>query len=419
MRRLKESLLLFATVLLLTMGASAQTKSLAQKADDLFDQNRFVEALTQYQKVYEKIKDNKAEKNRVYFQMAECYRLMYDYTHAERIYKRLANDGYANSERKLYFTLAEMCRFNEEFDEADEYYDKYLAMEPNDSYARKRKNSLIYVNQLSNNRTRHEISKMDDWCTDYNDWAPHFLGNDTSKVVFTTSRFGTGDEAGHDAWTGQAFSELYYVFQDRNGQWVSTPEPWDKSGKINTPVNEGEAAFSPDGNTVYFSRCDIRPHETLGCSIYMSTRTPESTDKKKKKTSVPAKNTQKNKKGNGKQETNSKAEPAPGEWSEPVRINLGDTAYNYLYPAISSDGLTLYFSSDMPGGFGDYDLWKSTRKSVNDDFSHPINLTSIINTAGREVYPMLRTDSLLYFSSDGLPGVGGQDIFYSNLQRNG
>lgn len=422
MKTLRKGFLMLIGALILSTGIFAQSKSIAQKADDLFDQNRFIEALAQYEKAYEKIKNNKAEKNRVYYQMAECYRLMYDYPRAERIYKRLANDGYSTTEHKLYFTLAEICRFSEKFDEADEYYEKYLAIEPNDSYAAKRKASLIYVNQLSNNRTRHEISKMSDWSTDYNDWAPRFLGSDTTKIVFTTSRFGEDEGSGHDAWTGQAFSELYYVFQDRNGRWVSNPEPWDRSGKINTAVNEGEAIFSLDGNTIYFSRCDMRPNETLGCSIYTSSRAPASLDnKKKKKTTAPAKSKSKGKKGDAdnSEAKPSSEEPKAGEWSEPVRVNLGDTAYNYLYPAISSDGLTLYFSSDMPGGFGEYDLWKVTRKSTADDFGKPINLTSIINTAGREDFPVLRNDSLLYFSSDGHPGVGGKDLFSSRLGSNG
>ena len=230
MKTLKKGLFLLIATLLLTLSASAQ-KSIAQKADNLFDQNRFVEALAQYTKAYEKVRDNKAEKSRIYFQMAECYRLMYDYPHAERIYKRLAADGYANTERKLYFNLAEMCRFEEKFDEADEYYEKYLQMEPSDSYASKRKQSLIYANQPSINRTRHEISKMSDWSTDFNDWAPRFQGEDTTRLVFTTSRFPEGESVGADPWTNQAFSDLYYVFQDRNGRWVSTPEPFDKIGR--------------------------------------------------------------------------------------------------------------------------------------------------------------------------------------------
>ena len=424
MKNLKKGLLLLVVALLAATGAQAQ-KSLAQKADDLFDQNRFVEALDQYTKVYEKIRDNRAEKSRIYFQMAECYRLMYDYPRAERIYKRLASDGYAATERKLYFNLAEMCRFEEKFEEADEYYGKYLEMEPSDSYAAKRKQSLIYANQLSLNRTRHEIEKMEAWSSDYNDWAPRFMGNDTTHLVFTTSRFAEGEGLGSDPWTNQAFSDLYQVFQDRNGRWTSSPEPFDKGGKINTAVNEGEPCFSPDGNTVYFTRCDIREKETLGCRIYVSSRAVAAPDNKKKKKATPARKgaaaESADAKG-GKKGADSKkgGEATPeGEWSDPVMVVLGDSAYNYLYPAISSDGLTIYFSSDMPGGFGEYDLWKATRKSTADDFGRPVNLSSIINTPGREVMPLLRTDSLLYFSSDGHPGVGGQDLFVARLQPTG
>lgn len=425
MKMLKKGLLLLVAVLSMASGAQAQ-KSLAQKADDLFDQNRFVEALEQYTKVYERIKDNRAEKSRVYFQMAECYRLMYDYPRAERIYKRLAGDGYANTERKLYFNLAEMCRFEEKFEEAEEFYAKYLEMEPSDSYAQKRKQSLIYANQLSLNRTRHEIEKMDEWSSDYNDWAPRFVGSDTTKLVFTTSRFAEGEGLGSDPWTNQAFSDLYQVFQDRNGRWTSTPEPFDKSGRINTAVNEGEPCFSPDGNTIYFTRCDIREKESLGCRIYVATRAvpEEANGKGRKKKSTPTKKAKGSAAAEGKgaksgSKKDKQEQPADGEWSEPVMVVLGDSAYNYLYPAVSSDGLTLYFCSDMPGGFGEYDLWKATRKSTADDFGRPVNLSSIINTPGREVMPLLRSDSLLYFSSDGHPGVGGQDLFVARLTRTG
>ena len=427
MKMLKKGLVLLIATLFFATSAYAQ-KSVAQKADNLFDQNRFVEALDQYSKAYEKIKDNKAEKNRVYFQMAECYRMMYDYPHAERIYKRLAADGYAQQERKLYFNLAEMCRFEEKFDEADEYYEKYLAMEPTDSYAVKRKQSLIYANQLSINRTRHEIKKVTDWCSDFNDWAPRFIGDDTTHIIFTSSRFPEGESVGADPWTNQAFSDLYQVYQDRNGNWVSTPESFDKTGKINTAVNEGEPAFTPDGNTIFFSRCDVREKETLGCRIYTAQRAVATPDKKKKKktpakTSAKSKNAKSGKGAKGgdaeADETPAKEEVPAGQWSEPTLVVLGDTAYNYLYPAVSSDGLTLYFTSDMPGGFGGYDLWKVSRKSTADDFGRPVNLTSIINTPGREVMPVLRNDSLLYFSSDGHPGIGGQDLFMARLNPNG
>lgn len=429
MKTLKKGLFLLFTAMLMASGAYAQSKSLAAKADDLFDQLRFIEAVREYEAAYEKIKDNKAEKNRIYFQIAECYRLTFNYPRAERIYKRLADEEYYKSERKLYFNLAEMCRFQEKFDEAEQYYTKYLEQEPNDSYAIKRKQSLIYVNQLANNRTRHTVTKLSEWCSEYNDFAPRFVGDDTTKIVFTSARFPEGEAQGKDPWTDQAYSDIFMVYMDRNGQWVSAPEPWDKTGKINSNVNEGEPSFTPDGNTVFFSRCDIRENETVRCRIYTSNRTPQTLDDKKKKKTVKKKTTKKTTtKGKKKKGDDSAAEeevaapaeePKPGEWSEATYVHLGDTAYTFLYPAISSDGLTLYFSSNMPGGFGEFDLWKATRKSTADDFGRPINLTSIINTPGKEIMPVLRNDSLMYFSSNGHPGVGGQDIFSTKLNPNG
>ena len=424
MKTLKKGLFLLFAAMLMASGAYAQ-KSLAAKADELFDQNRFIEAVREYEAAYEKIKDNKAEKNRIYFQVAECYRLTYNYPRAERIYKRLADEEYYKSERKLYFNLAEMCRFQEKFDEAEEYYAKYLEQEPNDTYAAKRKQSLVYVNQLANNRTRHTVEKKSEWCTDYNDFAPRFVGNDTTKIVFTSARFPEGEELGKDPWTDQAYSDIYLVYMDRNGQWNSTPEPWDKTGKINSGVNEGEPSFTPDGNTVFFSRCDIRENETVRCRIYTSVRTPQTLDDKKKKKTTKKKTTKKKKGASEEAAENEGAEatpaeePKPGEWSDATYVHLGDTNYTFLYPAISSDGLTLYFSSNMPGGFGEYDLWRATRKSTADDFGRPVNLTSIINTPGKEIMPVLKNDSLMYFSSNGHAGVGGQDLFSTKLNPNG
>lgn len=396
MKTAKKSLLLLILSVFFTATAFAQTKSIAQKADDLFDQKQYIEALSKYEDAYNKVANNKTEKNRIYFQMGECYRLMNNFPQAEHIYKKLINNKYYTSEPKIYFYLAEMCRFENKLDEAANYYDKYIAIAPNDKLAKDRKESLTYVDQLFRNRSRHVIKRLDNWNTPYNDWAPRFLGNDTTKLTFTSSRFGDEESNGKDAWTGQGFSDIYYVFQDRTSQWSSTPDNFDKSGKVNTGVNEGEAWFSPDGNTIYFSRCDSRENQTQGCYIYYAQKGSSSLEGTKK----------------GKK---SKSSSENEEWGDPVRINLGDTAFNYLYPAVTSDGLTMYFTSDMPKGQGDYDIWMTKRATLADEFGTPVNMGKNINTAGREVFPILRNDSTLYFSSNGLPGIGGQDIFVTEV----
>ena len=400
MKTFKKGFALLAALFLLASTGYAQTKSLAQKADEYFALNQYNAALEKYREAYDKITSNKTEKNRVYFQMGECYRLMNNFPKAERVYKRLINSKYYTTEPKIYFYMAEMYRFDNKFDEADDYYAKYLELVPEDEHAAARKASIIFVNQLFMSRTRHNIVKLDNWNTDYNDWAPHFMGDDTSTLVFTSSRFLSDDAEKHDAWTGQNFSDLFYIFQDRNNNWTTEPELYDVTKKINTPANEGEGCFSPDGRSLYFSRCDIRTNQTLGCYVYYTTK--------------GSANVKDAKGGKGKKK---KDDDNSGEWSEPVRLNLGDTAFNYLYPAISRDGLTLYFSSDMPNGRGDYDIWQVTRKSLDDEFGRPVNLGSSVNTAGRESFPVLRNDSTLYYSSNGLPGVGGLDLFVTT--RNG
>ena len=400
MKTFRKGFFLLIAALFIGTLAFAQKKSIAQKADDLFDQKQFIAARAMYEEAYNKMKTNKAEKNRIYFQMGECHRLMYEYEKAEKIYKRLAGAKYYTTEPKLYFYLSEMCRFNSKYDEADEYYEKYLEVEPNDVYARSRKASLIYVNQLVNDRSRHVITPMEAWNTPYNDWAPRFLGSDTTKLVFTSSRFGEGSDARHDVWTGQALSDLYTVFQDRKGNWSSTPSSFETQGKINSPTNEGEASFTADGSMIFFTRCDERENQTMGCAIYTSSRAIANPDEGKK----------------SKKKKKDESEEQSTDWGDPIKLTLGDTSYNYMYPAISEDGLVLYFSSDMPGGMGGYDLWKVKRSSVNDDFGKPVNMGSKINTEGTESFPMIYGDSVLYFSSNGLPGMGGLDMFRYDLK---
>lgn len=432
MKTIKKGLSLLIVAILFASAAVAQN-SVATTADKQFQNKQYTLALESYQKAYDRVSSNKAEKNRIYFQIGECYRLMYNYPKAEHTYLRLIQAGYYTVEPKLYYYMAEMCRFNGKFDDADKYYDKYLELVPGDKLCTTRKKSLIDVTRWAADRSRHVITKLEDWSTQYNDWSPRFMGDDTNTLVFSSSRFGLNDE-GKDVWTGQNFSSLYKVYKDRNENWTDVPTPFDESGKLNTSNNEGEACFSPDGNTIYFSRCDIVEYESHDCAIYTSHKAVAADKKKKtakKSTATKKTSTKKGDKGSsedkdtkgkkGKKDTkdsgSGEEELAPGEWATPVKINLGDSIYNYLYPAITSDGLTLYFCSDMPGGEGDYDIWKSTRASLADDFGKPVNMGPIVNTPGREAFPILRGDSTMYFSSNGLPGIGGYDIFKTTIGR--
>lgn len=157
---------------------------------------------------------------------------------------------------------------------------------------------------------------------------------------------------------------------------------WEKAKKMPTPFNslenEGALSISPDGRTAYFTRCNAR--DGLGsCDLYYS-------------------------------------EKIGKRWTEPK--NMGPIVNSSGWdsqPAIASDGRTLFFVSNRYGGKGQHDIWY-TYKQDNGKWRKPINLDSTINTPGNEMYPFIHpSNTTLYFSSDYHIGMGGMDIFYSNI----
>jgi peptidoglycan-associated lipoprotein len=106
-------------------------------------------------------------------------------------------------------------------------------------------------------------------------------------------------------------------------------------------------------------------------------------------------------------------------WSEPKNIGLLPDSIVAAHPALTSDGLTMYFVSDKAGGSGGKDIWVTTRTTGSDGWSAPVNLGPDVNTSGDELFPYVRSDGTLYFSSDGLIGMGGLDIFKAVSQPDG
>ncbi len=100
-------------------------------------------------------------------------------------------------------------------------------------------------------------------------------------------------------------------------------------------------------------------------------------------------------------------------WQTPSALPFNNKAYSVGHASLSADGNTLYFVSDMPGGFGGTDIYKAEKQGST--WGTAVNLGSIINTKGNEMFPFNHTDGLLFFASDGLNGVGGLDVFVSEI----
>ena len=194
------------------------------------------------------------------------------------------------------------------------------------------------------------------------------------RLVFTSDRSSAiGDETFN--WTGRGFTDLFVV-DPAGGDAVTTFDD-----RINTPAHEGTPTFSADGTEMIFVRCSSpAKREDAYCGLYRSERT-----------------------GNG--------------WGPAVPLPFVKPGYNYLHPALHPDGQQLFFSALLEDGWGGYDLYASNRKA-DGSWEDPYLISRALNTQGNEQFPSFDGDTL-YFSSDGLEGMGGLDIFRTHKMENG
>ncbi|MEI6684238.1 MAG: OmpA family protein [Bacteroidota bacterium] len=173
--------------------------------------------------------------------------------------------------------------------------------------------------------------------------------------------------------------EDFYISYRQDSVWLKA---LNLGPPINTHGNEGALSISPDGKLLFFAACN-RPDGFGRCDIYWSHRVGD-------------------------------------HWSEPE--NLGEVVNSPQWdsqPSFSSDGKTLYFASNRPGGKGSSDIWKTELKP-DGQWTPPVNLGDSINTRDEEMAPFIHPDDqTLYFSSKGHPGMGGLDLFYSRRDANG
>ena len=368
-------------VLVFNSLAIAQ-KSHAAEADKAFSTFQYTVAANLYKKAYGKVKKNPVERRRIMFRMAECYSMMGDVRRAEQQYLRLERMNAQKDYPLILMRLGDIYRVRKDYPKALQYYEKYKAARPADPRTDSRIESCKLAPQWINNPTRHEVENMKKFNTAQSEWSPTWsVPSKQNEIVFTSSREG-GVGKGEDAWSGQSFSDLYVSTKPRSklvdfpGEWT-TPVLMDKDNIINKgDNNQGEASFNDKGTTIYFTRCPNEKKELSYCKIYQATKKGKS-------------------------------------WGTPEEIVIGPDSFDYVHPAISSDELTLYFASDMPGTNGGFDIWVITRPKKTSPFGRPVNLGLSVNSADHEMFPSLENDSTLYFASKGHVGLGGYDIFKS------
>ena len=373
----------FSKYLLILAMFLVSTVSLAQRdytavADRDFEDQKYAIAIDNYKKAYSKVKD-RDEKDRIRFQMAECYRLMNNTKRAEVYYKGLYRTNYYKKEPVVLLHFADMLKSNQSYDEALIYFDEYIKLRPDDPRGPDGLKSCILQKEWFENPSNHQIVNLRNVNSREDDFAPAYANDNFNSLIFTSNREGSTGKAA-DEWTGKNFTDLYITRQDRKGEW-STPDLIETEGKINSETNEGIATMNSSFTTLYFTRCGNEKNTESGCHIYTSKKTGRS-------------------------------------YSDPQIVSLGGDSTSAIgHPTLTEDEKTIIFAADFKNGYGGKDIWYATRRSTSEEFGVAKNLGPNINSSGDELFPVLRNDTVLYFASNGHIGMGLLDIFKSTYSN--
>ena len=378
--KINYKFLIFSLILTLfsTSSLLAQRKSrVVQKADKAFAAEMYFEAAELYKKGYKKTK-NKAIKAEILFQQAECYRLFGKFKKAANFYKKAIKSKYDNGNAIAILRYAEMLMINGSYEKSLVQYEKYSKKAPNDTKAEKGIKSCQFAINWEANPTRYVISKSDVLSSPNSDFSPAFGNRDYTKIYFISSRKGSSNNK-IDERTGEFFTDIYSSSLNKKGKWSN---PKAELEPINTENHEGTLCLNQNGTTMFFTTCQSENKKELGCDISISQL-------------------------KGKL------------WGSLNKLEIKvDSNTTLGHPTISSDEKYVIFSADMKGGYGGKDLWMAT-KVARGQWSEPANLGPAINTDGDEMFPFLHVDGSLYFASNGHIGMGGLDIYKSDLNENG
>lgn len=340
-------------------------------ANEYYEKFAYASAASEYEHVLSRRTDKDAIIN-----IADCYRQMGNPVKTEFWYLRATK--LQNPKIEWEFYLAEALMKNGNYEGAKERLKKYLSLNKTDFRAERMLAACDSIQEFYKDTTLYTINTLKFNTPSDNFFSPAFY---RQGIVFLSDRVEKGLSKTKSDGTGKRFLDLFYIKKTDRGNWME-PEPL--RGEVNGKFNEGPAVFSKDFTTMYFTR-----------NNYISNRA----EKNSKNVNVLK---------------IFRADAKDGEWvvKGPMSFNRDD--YSMGHPALNESGTSIIFSSDMPWGYGGADLY-IVRWEGGERWSAPVNLGPKVNTEGNELFPFLMNDSVLYFSSDGLKGMGGLDIYESNL----
>ena len=394
-------LFIIGCLLLATLLTGCGAEQAMKKGDKFYALGEYYDAASQYKKAYSQTPaKERALRGQRALKMAESYRRINYTQKAIAAYNNAVR--YKQTDSLTYLHLAEQLMKNGNYKEAAKYYQTAIdSLELRVESLEKTKNPKLepYKIAISQARTglrsaqkaqawkeegsRYIVKRENFFNSRRSEFSPMLAGEESNQLFFSSTRNqAKGDEL--SGITGTKNADIFVSTKDDKGKW-QRPEVIDS--ELNSDGDEGVCSFSPDGRTMYLTQCKTDGQYPRYANIATSQR-------------------------------------SDAAWSKATELVLTrDTLSAYAHPAVSPDGEWLYFTSNMPGGKGGYDIWRI--RLTSSGLGGVENLGAPINTAGDEMFPTFRPNGDLYFSSNGHEGLGGLDIYiakpietHDNISKN-
>ena len=334
------------------------------KAEKLYNALAYHEAIPLYESYLQK-----HDSARAMAHLGDCYRLTSRYDKAEYWYSKAVSKGDVEPKYKLY--LAQMEQVNGKYEDAAKWYAKYKEEVPEDRRSTNEMKACSDYGQFLLSRDRYTVKNLSFNSGGYDFSSASYDGG----LIFSSSRDSAKAISREHTWTGTEFFDMWYVKGDK----TSFGKPQRLKGDAATKYHEGAVSFTGDSKKVYYTR-----------NNYFNNKVKTSSDKIVKLKIY-------------------ESDVDGRTWKNDKSFAFNNDEYSVGHPALTADGNTMYFVSDMPGGYGSTDIYVT--KKEGETWSTPKNVGPDINTEGREMFPYVDKDGELYFSSDAHGGLGGLDIF--------
>lgn len=362
--------LVFSTTLL-----TAQEKQ-TEKATKKFDQYSYAPAIDKYETLVEKGYTDE----QIYMNLGDANYANAKYSEAADWYSKLFKVEGATIDADYMYKYAQTLKSTKEYEASNTWMEKFRMAKSADVRAIKIAEKPNYLQDIEEMSGRYDIKGLA-INSSASDYAPTFNGE---QLVFATARDSGNITRYTHEWDNQPFNNLYSAMPVNDD--YGNAQKLDKNA--NKKTHESSATFTKDGSTVYFTRNNSDngnfSRDDKGVSRLKIYR----------------------------------AKIENGTWNSITELPFNSDDYSSAHPTLSADESTLYFASDMPGTVGQSDIF-SVNIGGDGSFGPPVNLGNTINTEARETFPFVTSENVLYFASDGHPGLGGLDIFATKIEDMG